>query len=95
MIVIVIAVWFLCRLCLPMPIDVVYTWVNGTDVDLLRNLKGVRERLEEEQRELRYGDALGRRRRTAPLRCGSCLFHRTVPLSLIFIGFRSLSSSLF
>lgn len=27
------------RLCLPVPIDVVYTWVNGTDPQLIRNLK--------------------------------------------------------
>uniref|UniRef100_A0AAY4DAH2 N-acetylglucosamine-1-phosphotransferase subunits alpha/beta n=1 Tax=Denticeps clupeoides TaxID=299321 RepID=A0AAY4DAH2_9TELE len=45
---------FQTRLCLPMPIDVVYTWVNGTDTDLLKDLKAVRERLEEEQRILRY-----------------------------------------
>ena len=42
-----------CRLCLPMPIDVVYTWVNGTDVALLKELKTVKEQLEEEQRALR------------------------------------------
>ncbi|KAG7454505.1 hypothetical protein MATL_G00260380 [Megalops atlanticus] len=41
------------RLCLPMPIDVVYTWVNGTDTDLLKELRAVREQLEEEQRALR------------------------------------------
>ncbi|XP_077401631.1 N-acetylglucosamine-1-phosphotransferase subunits alpha/beta isoform X1 [Vanacampus margaritifer] len=44
---------FQSRLCLPMPIDVVYTWVNGTDVALLRELKAVREQLAEEQRALR------------------------------------------
>ncbi|XP_053720050.1 N-acetylglucosamine-1-phosphotransferase subunits alpha/beta isoform X2 [Synchiropus splendidus] len=44
---------FQSRLCLPMPIDVVYTWVNGTDTALLRQLKVVKERLEEEQRLLR------------------------------------------
>lgn len=37
-----------------MPIDVVYTWVNGTDVTLLKELKVVKERMEEEQRALRY-----------------------------------------
>lgn len=42
-----------CRLCLPMPIDVVYTWVNGTDTALLKELKTVKEQLEEEQRALR------------------------------------------
>uniref|UniRef100_A0A672GDH6 N-acetylglucosamine-1-phosphotransferase subunits alpha/beta n=1 Tax=Salarias fasciatus TaxID=181472 RepID=A0A672GDH6_SALFA len=41
---------FQSRLCLPMPIDVVYTWVNGTDVALLKELKAVKEQLEEEQR---------------------------------------------
>ncbi|XP_047245419.1 N-acetylglucosamine-1-phosphotransferase subunits alpha/beta isoform X1 [Girardinichthys multiradiatus] len=41
------------RLCLPMPIDVVYTWVNGTDVALLKELKVVKEQLEEEQKALR------------------------------------------
>ncbi|XP_068442824.1 N-acetylglucosamine-1-phosphotransferase subunits alpha/beta isoform X2 [Clinocottus analis] len=41
-----------------MPIDVVYTWVNGTDVALLKELKTVKEQLEEEQRALR--ERLGR-----------------------------------
>lgn len=36
-----------------MPIDVVYTWVNGTDVTLLKELKMVKEQMEEEQRTLR------------------------------------------
>ncbi|XP_028256463.1 N-acetylglucosamine-1-phosphotransferase subunits alpha/beta [Parambassis ranga] len=44
---------FQSRLCLPMPIDVVYTWVNGTDTALLKELKTVKEQLEEEQRALR------------------------------------------
>uniref|UniRef100_A0A674CS83 N-acetylglucosamine-1-phosphotransferase subunits alpha/beta n=1 Tax=Salmo trutta TaxID=8032 RepID=A0A674CS83_SALTR len=44
---------FQTRLCQPMPIDVVYTWVNGTDTDLMEQLRGVREQLEEEQRTLR------------------------------------------
>ncbi|XP_075407213.1 N-acetylglucosamine-1-phosphotransferase subunits alpha/beta [Tenrec ecaudatus] len=41
------------RLCLPMPIDVVYTWVNGTDLELLKELKQVREQMEEEQKAMR------------------------------------------
>ncbi|XP_071188626.1 N-acetylglucosamine-1-phosphotransferase subunits alpha/beta-like isoform X1 [Salvelinus alpinus] len=44
---------FQTRLCQPMPIDVVYTWVNGTDTDLMKQLRGVREQLKEEQRTLR------------------------------------------
>lgn len=49
---------FQSRLCLPMPIDVVYTWVNGTDTALLKELKAVKEQLEQEQRALR--DRLGK-----------------------------------
>uniref|UniRef100_A0A8C6Y653 N-acetylglucosamine-1-phosphate transferase subunits alpha and beta n=1 Tax=Naja naja TaxID=35670 RepID=A0A8C6Y653_NAJNA len=41
------------RLCLPMPIDVVYTWVNGTDVELVKELQQVRKQMEEEQRTIR------------------------------------------
>ncbi|KAL8222059.1 UNVERIFIED_CONTAM: hypothetical protein K2H54_074863 [Gekko kuhli] len=41
------------RLCLPMPIDVVYTWVNGTDVELIKELQQVRKQMEEEQRIMR------------------------------------------
>ncbi|XP_066212662.1 N-acetylglucosamine-1-phosphotransferase subunits alpha/beta isoform X2 [Saccopteryx leptura] len=41
------------RLCLPMPIDVVYTWVNGTDLELLRELQQVRQQMEEEQKAMR------------------------------------------
>lgn len=44
---------FQSRLCLPMPIDVVYTWVNGTDTALLKQLKTVKEQLKQEQKELR------------------------------------------
>lgn len=46
------------RLCLPMPIDVVYTWVNGTDLELLKELHQVREQMEEEQKAMR--EILGR-----------------------------------
>ncbi|XP_053318720.1 N-acetylglucosamine-1-phosphotransferase subunits alpha/beta [Spea bombifrons] len=46
------------RLCLPMPIDVVYTWVNGSDPELVKQLRGYREQMEEDQRVLR--EILGR-----------------------------------
>ncbi|CAI9566853.1 unnamed protein product, partial [Staurois parvus] len=55
------------RLCLPMPIDVVYTWVNGSDPELVKQLRDVREQMEEEQRALR--DLLGSNR-TEPTRKG-------------------------
>ena len=35
-----------CRLCLPVPIDVVYTWVNGTDPLLLSELRGAKAALD-------------------------------------------------
>ncbi|KAM6153026.1 N-acetylglucosamine-1-phosphotransferase subunits alpha/beta [Erethizon dorsatum] len=44
---------FQSRLCLPVPIDVVYTWVNGTDLELLKELQQVREQMEEEQKAMR------------------------------------------
>lgn len=44
---------FQSRLCLPMPIDVVYTWVNGTDTALLKELKTFKEQLKQEQKDLR------------------------------------------
>lgn len=44
---------FQSRLCLPMPIDVVYTWVNGTDMALLKELKEVKEQMKEEQKARR------------------------------------------
>ncbi|KAK7886110.1 hypothetical protein WMY93_025731 [Mugilogobius chulae] len=49
---------FQSRLCLPMPIDVVYTWVNGTDTALLKQLKAVKEQLKQEQKALR--ESLGK-----------------------------------
>ena len=36
------------RLCLPVPIDVVYTWVNGSDLLLLNELKSYKETLSTE-----------------------------------------------
>ncbi|XP_028409646.1 N-acetylglucosamine-1-phosphotransferase subunits alpha/beta-like [Dendronephthya gigantea] len=35
------------RLCLPLPIDVVYTWVNGTDPRLLKQLARLKAEMEE------------------------------------------------
>lgn len=37
------------RLCLPLPIDIVYTWVNGSDPKLLANLEKLKLQLELEQ----------------------------------------------
>lgn len=42
-----------CRLCLPVPIDVVYTWVNGTDPKLIRELRQYKMQLERELNETR------------------------------------------
>ena len=40
---------FQSRLCLPMPIDIVYTWVNGSDPRLLVQLESLKRQLEKEQ----------------------------------------------
>lgn len=40
-----------------MPIDVVYTWVNGTDVTLMKELKALKEQMEEEQKALRWASS--------------------------------------
>jgi UDP-N-acetylglucosamine-lysosomal-enzyme len=39
---------FADRLCAPLPIDIVYTWVNGTDPVLLENLSKAKLELEAE-----------------------------------------------
>ncbi|XP_022336372.2 N-acetylglucosamine-1-phosphotransferase subunits alpha/beta-like [Crassostrea virginica] len=39
---------FRSRLCTPLPIDVVYTWVNGTDPRLLNELRAVKMGMEKE-----------------------------------------------
>eukprot|EP00111_Clytia_hemisphaerica_P018309 TCONS_00054184-protein len=36
------------RLCLPQPIDIVYTWVNGSDPKLIQNLNKIKNELEAE-----------------------------------------------
>ena len=43
------------RLCLPLPIDVVYTWVNGTDPHLLEQLAKLKNEMEESLNESSYG----------------------------------------
>lgn len=76
------------RLCLPMPIDVVYTWVNGTDPDLVKQLRDVREQMEEEQRALR--ELIGSNR-TEPTRKGSsdkmleCLLTHCIRVPMIVL----------
>ncbi|XP_077355394.1 N-acetylglucosamine-1-phosphotransferase subunits alpha/beta-like [Festucalex cinctus] len=44
---------FHSRECTPMPIDLVYTWVNGTDLTWLRDFMEAKEQLAEEQGVLR------------------------------------------
>ncbi|XP_040263582.1 N-acetylglucosamine-1-phosphotransferase subunits alpha/beta [Bufo bufo] len=76
------------RLCLPMPIDVVYTWVNGTDPELVKQLRDVREQMEEEQRALR--ELIGNNR-TEPTRKGSsdknleCLLTHCIRVPMIVL----------
>ncbi|KAG8578368.1 hypothetical protein GDO81_010466 [Engystomops pustulosus] len=76
------------RLCLPMPIDVVYTWVNGTDPELVKQLRDVREQMEEEQRALR--ELIGSNR-TEPTRKGSsdkmleCLLTHCIRVPMLVI----------
>ncbi|XP_056430538.1 N-acetylglucosamine-1-phosphotransferase subunits alpha/beta [Hyla sarda] len=76
------------RLCLPMPIDVVYTWVNGTDPELAKQLRDVREQMEEEQRALR--ELIGSNR-TEPTKKGSsdkmleCLLTHCIRVPMIVL----------
>ena len=37
---------FETRLCLPQPIDIVYTWVNGSDPNLIRNLNEIKRKVQ-------------------------------------------------
>ena len=39
---------FQSRLCLPQPIDIVYTWVNGSDPNLITELNALKKELHEE-----------------------------------------------
>lgn len=43
------------RLCLPLPIDVVYTWVNGTDPLLLKDLAKLKSEMEDRLNESSTG----------------------------------------
>ncbi|XP_054648157.1 N-acetylglucosamine-1-phosphotransferase subunits alpha/beta-like isoform X6 [Dunckerocampus dactyliophorus] len=44
---------FHSRKCTPMPVDLVYTWVNGTDETLLRNLLVAKKQLADKERAMR------------------------------------------
>ncbi len=37
-----------CSMCPELPIDVVYTWVNGSDHKLIRELRKLKRQLEKE-----------------------------------------------
>ena len=39
------------RMCLPIPIDAVYTWVNGSDPKLIADLQRVKDKLEKEAKK--------------------------------------------
>ncbi|KAM4746784.1 N-acetylglucosamine-1-phosphotransferase subunits alpha/beta [Rhinophrynus dorsalis] len=76
------------RLCLPMPIDVVYTWVNGTDPELVKQLQEVREQMKEDQRALR--ESLGRNK-TEPTKKSSsdreleCLLTHCIRVPMLIV----------
>ncbi|EDV28564.1 uncharacterized protein TRIADDRAFT_51611 [Trichoplax adhaerens] len=40
------------RICTPMPIDVVYTWVNGSDPKLIRELTAIKRQMQQEVQEM-------------------------------------------
>ncbi|XP_050410392.1 N-acetylglucosamine-1-phosphotransferase subunits alpha/beta isoform X1 [Patella vulgata] len=61
---------FRTRLCLPVPIDVVYTWVNGSDPALLNQLQQLRYELQEEITSTRET---------------KCNFHNCVPSNMIVL----------
>ena len=52
---IIFTVKFFCRLCLPVPIDAVYTWVNGSDPALLYELRQYKQVVEVEVNKTKYG----------------------------------------
>ena len=51
------------RLCLPLPIDIVYTWVNGTDPRLLKQLAKLKTKMEQD-----FNESISSQNSTLPLR---------------------------
>ena len=54
---------FESRICLPQPIDIVYTWVNGSDPILIANLNKVRKDLEKELNKTRTETYMSKKKR--------------------------------
>ncbi|XP_043943686.1 N-acetylglucosamine-1-phosphotransferase subunits alpha/beta isoform X2 [Protopterus annectens] len=74
------------RLCLPMPIDVVYTWVNGTDIDLVQELQQFKEQMKKEQQALR--ESLGKNTTEATKTSEKqleCLLSRCVKVPMLIL----------
>lgn len=44
----------MCRLCHPVPIDIVYTWVNGSDPELIKNITHYKGLLEKQYNASSY-----------------------------------------
>ncbi|XP_070199901.1 N-acetylglucosamine-1-phosphotransferase subunits alpha/beta-like [Littorina saxatilis] len=63
------------RLCLPVPIDVVYTWVNGSDPELILQLRQVKMSMEEQLN-------ISRKDNYKP---GQCTYTSCVPASVIVV----------
>ncbi|XP_064599893.1 N-acetylglucosamine-1-phosphotransferase subunits alpha/beta-like [Liolophura sinensis] len=66
------------RLCLPVPIDVVYTWVNGSDPELLMNLKRYKLELEKELNVSKSGP--GKKKNEGKCTFSQCVQVRSVVL---------------
>lgn len=66
------------RLCLPVPIDVVYTWVNGSDPQLLVQLRQIKVSMEKEMNITR-GNASG------SSQSGKCTFNNCVPAPIVAV----------
>ncbi|KAK7480398.1 hypothetical protein BaRGS_00028317 [Batillaria attramentaria] len=85
------------RLCLPVPIDVVYTWVNGSDPRLLVQLRQIKLSMEEELNVTRPGKCTFSNCVPAPIAVATPALPEDVSLTELKMrnGFLSNVSSMF
>lgn len=80
-----------------LPIDIVYTWVNGSDPRLLAELKILRQKvveLEEEERKLNQKNNATNITRVATPTPTQCPFEHCIPWKSLIVDATNLSSSL-
>ena len=73
------------QFCLPFPIDVVYTWVNGSDPRLIQQMRSLMQELHKKRRQDRAAPSHASQNHQEEIGDRGCSFQDCVPADVVLI----------